>query len=191
MKKRILTSLLMLTFAVAIGFAFVPKATQAKSNTWYKSVMKKRAKKAKLKYYALVDINKDGTKELILCTRKDGKIFQGEKAEIWARVNKKNKKIKKVTDGAGDEFRYYKKGKNLVYYYRASGESHLTIYKLKKGALKAGDQLDYYSPNHDPSGNNDTAVYYINKKSVDEKTFNDSFDKYYSSKTKLKFKKVK
>ena len=77
-------------------------------------------------------------------------------------------------------------------FYRAAGENHLRIFKLKKGKLKTVRTWDWYCSYHyPPHGMNKKAVYMINGKKVSRKKSNKVWNKYYTKSKELTYKKIK
>lgn len=167
MKRRMKMGMLLL-LALLMMLPVTGTKVQAKSK-WYNKV-KKEKKKEGFKCYKLLDINKDGKKELILLSRKG--LITGEvtKIQVWTRHKKTNKLVLNIQDEWGKELRYSKNKKSLVLFYRAAGENHLRIFKLKKGKLKTVKTWDWYCSYHyPPHGMNKKAVYMINGKKVSRK----------------------
>lgn len=148
---------------------------------------KKQYKRKAYKYYKLVDINGDGTEEMIL-TDTDGPFFiMDTKALVLTYSDGKVKAVKAFNSAAG--MKLLVNNNRLVEYWRLSGEEHLNVYALtSKNTLKKKSYIDTYQPHHYAPDNEDTV--YLNKgKACTEKEFNKLWKKYY--KNELTFEKIK
>ena len=148
-------------------------------------------------YYTLVDINHDGTKEVLLSNQKEDKngymnvVDQPTEVLLLANVNGKTKILKRFTYGNLFYFSYRPSQKALGFWTRMSGQTNSKVYTFDGQKLKIKYTLDYYSPNHDEKtdGMNKTDHYYLNNKRVNKKTFTQSFNKYVSDRYMMHFTK--
>ena len=148
MRKNILVSVLLMCILLCMPVKADAKTT---SKNWYKKVLssksatykigKKKYKRSSYKYYKLIDINKDGTKELILSRTKNNFLPYDSSALLLTYYNKKVKAVKSFSYAGGCALGYNSGKKALVFYKRDSGSSSYTAYQLKKGALKGPSPL--------------------------------------------------
>ena len=156
--KKIIATLLSLILLVSISTTTFAKTYTGK--TWYKQVLNsqsgtyrvktinpygkeagyKTKKRSSYKYYKVVDINKDGTNELLLSTSKNG-TFYGNSVLVLTYYKKKVKPLY-----CFEEMRKNAelKGKNLNICHYGSDFANSRSYTLRNGQLKINYRLDYY-----------------------------------------------
>lgn len=185
---------------LSCGFIFSVKS-EAASKHWYKQILEsstgvyrkksngrtKIAYRSELQYYKLLDINKDGKKELLLSDAPDSWIDYTNKVVILAH-HKKKVKVLDIIDGPAGGGRLYYRKKSLVIYDRSAGYSHYSICKLSKGKLKKKVDLKYYQVNH--YGNNDYPVCFKNGKRCSEKTYYKYLSKYHVGRNDITYKRI-
>jgi hypothetical protein len=194
MKSKILGILCILMLVVV----FVPQtnahaASVTKSN-WYKTVLNSQSgsykigsktyKRSKYKYYKLIDINKDGTKELLLSQSSSPRITCDHSVLLLTYYNKKIRAIKAFHSAGGGELLYRGTTKTITHYTRGSDLGQIEVYQLKSGALKKIVKIsnlrqeDY------------TWQAYKNGKKCSRNTLYDYWEKYDDKATSLKYKKI-
>ena len=125
---------------------FVPQhnaqaASVTKSN-WYKTVLNKKTgsykigsktyKRSKYKYYKVMDINKDGTKELFLSTYSGGTRYAQENDSVLLLTYYKNKvKPLKAYRWPAGGYLIYKNSKKTVTYYKRYSDSDVPYLFVK------------------------------------------------------------
>lgn len=200
--KKVFLSSMMVMFMIA-GLC---GCVQAKGS-WENKVLKQRkavytyhGKRYKMKdypYYKVLDINHDGTNELLIANQKQDKggimNTAPKQSHVLLMVNV-NGKVKIVKEFKYENLFYltYKpEVKALGYWSRMSGQTNNVVYTFNGKKLYKKYCLDYYSPNHDEKtdGMNKEDHYYINNKRTSKKAFQSLFHKYISSKNAIHFHK--
>lgn len=189
-----------LFFVLSCGFIFSMKS-EAASKDWYKQILEsntgvyrkksngvtKTAYRSEFHYYKLLDINKDGKKELLLSDAPDSWIDYTNKDVILTHHKKKVKVLDIIDGPAGGGELYYSK-KRLIIFDRLAGYSHYSIYKLYKGKRKKTLDLKYYQANH--YGYSPYPTCFKNGKKCSEKTYYKYLDKYNIGKNDVTYKKI-
>ncbi|MDO5548622.1 MAG: hypothetical protein Q4F79_09065 [Eubacteriales bacterium] len=198
MKSKILGILCMLMLVVV----FVPQnnaqaASVTKSN-WYRTVLNSKSgsykigsktyKRSKYKYYKVLDINKDGTKELFLSTYSGGKHYSQPKDSVLVLTyyKKKIKPLKAYTWPAGGYLIYKSSKKTMTYYKRFSDSEFFDFYQLKKGTLSKNMSLGHTWYTND----NYVDKYYKNGKKSTETTVIKYYNQYRAGGIELKYSKI-
>lgn len=150
-------------------------------NPYGKDVGYKNKKRSSYKYYKVVDINKDGTNELLLSTSKNG-TFYGNSVLVLTYYKKKVKALY-----CFEEMRknVELKGKNLNICHYGSDFANSRSYTLKNGQLKVSYRLDYYR-------NFKTGYsyqYYKNGKRISSDAYEKALKKFWTGK-KVVFNKI-
>ncbi len=148
-------------------------------------------------YYALLDLNHDGIKEVLLSNQREAdngymNVYDHPtEVLLMAKVKGKTKILKRFTYGNLFYFAYRYSQKTLGFWTRISGQTNSKVYTFGGNKLKTKYTLDYYSPYHDEKtdGMNKTDHYYLNNKCVNKKTFTKSFNKYVSELNMMHFMK--
>lgn len=178
---------LVLTALFNFGLSPINVSAKTTSKNWYKKVLKKDSwtytvkkffsyspdkksekitvHKEDFSEYAIIDINKDGTKELLLCDRP-----LGESTILVLTYYKK--KVKPLYLFGGVRGMYYK-GKTITYVNGTSSENTAWAFKLKKGKLK-----EVFKGFHTTSTAWPVPVYEINDKNVSRNKFYKKYNKY-------------
>lgn len=141
--------------ALLLIAVFVPQnsaqaASMTKSN-WYKTVLNSKSgsyrigsktyKRSRYKYYKVLDINKDGTKELLLSKSSDSRLAGSESVLLLTYSGKKVKALKSFQSDGGGELLYRSSTKSLTHYSRGSDFGQIEVYQLKNGILKKAVRL--------------------------------------------------
>lgn len=201
MKKRSLYFMVFVLVLIAVfNFGLSPINVSAKttSKNWYKKVLKKDSwtytvkkfysyspdkKSEKITVhrgdfaeYALLDINKDGTKELLF---RDG---LGESTILILTYYKKKIKPLYVFEYVR-ELHY--KNKSITYVSGTSSENTAWVFKLKKGKLKK-----VFEGFHTTSTAYPVPIYKINDKNVSSNKFYKKYNKYMKNSKSLDMKFV-
>ena len=182
--SKSLFTTVVLVFALAFLFA---GTVQAKDN-WYTKLRK--ANKKTYDFYRGIDLDGDGRYELFLSSKRNGKIMEKNKVQIWTHYKNKNVLLADIRGGNNDSLIFIKRSKKnriLGYYTRMSGVKVLYLYRLKKGKLVLRRVLGYYAPHHYTVKDNKKAVYTINGKKVKKSKWEDQWDKYYESQSRIIF----
>lgn len=206
MKKKLLTILLAIVTLSGIP-QLVPTeaATKISSKNWYKKVLssKKGTYKVKTydgynmgskaeyktkyrknyKYYKVIDINKDGVKELILANTKKGTFYKGS---ILVLTCSKGKVKAQYCFDEAKGIRIKNKMLHMQHY--GSDFTAIRSYKVSKGNLANASFLKYY---YDRSGNSAVQKYYYNGKRISFDTYQKMVDKYWNGGTDITFSKIK
>lgn len=149
-----------LAFILLISMSTTTFAKTYTGKNWYKQVIKsqsgtyrvktinpygkeagyKTKKRSSYKYYKVLDVNKDGTNELLLSTSKNG-TFYGNSVLVLTYYKKKVKPLY-----CFEEMRknVELKGKNLNICHYGSDFANSRRYALKNGQLKVKYRLDCY-----------------------------------------------
>lgn len=197
--KRITATFLSLILLFSLNTATFAKTYTGKN--WYKQVLSsqkgtyrvktinlygkdigyKNKKRSSYKYYKVVDINKDGTNELLLSTSKNG-TFYGNSVLVLTYYKKKVKALY-----CFEEMRknVELKGKNLNICHYGSDFANSRSYTLKNGQLKVSYRLDYYR-------NFKTGYsyqYYKNGKRISSDAYEKALKKFWTGK-KIVFNKI-
>lgn len=192
------TKLLGILFAVMLFFVIAPTqnahaASVTKSN-WYKTVLNSKTAKYKVgtktykrssfKYYKLVDINQDGTKELLLSTTAKSYVAYNQKVLLLTYYKGKVKPLKVFTSDGGEELLYRKGKLALTQYTRLSDTAQIEVYKLKDGKLtKTVTVTNAKQEDNSWQG-------YKNGRQCSDGTVAYYWDKYYDQSTLLKYSKI-
>ena len=150
------------------------------SDDWYKTVLEDDAYRQEYSWYALADINLDGTDELFLSTTKDHFITDEDKVCLLTYDNGEVKKLKEIGGAAGEYFHVNQSDASLTYYSRLSGEGDIVLNKLEAGELKEIATANYYAQHHYPERDTDEDVYLMNGKETNEEEYNSFFEQYAS-----------
>ena len=150
MKKTLRLFVLLIAL---ISLSGVPVQAKTTAKNWYKKELKKTSGKYKYKkktykrrnfsHYAVVDINKDGTKELVLSNVGGSHLFDGNKAIVLTYYKKKVKPLLVVKSNRNISLSVNKKTKTLAVIRPGSSEVITQVYKLKSGALKTVKKLEW------------------------------------------------
>lgn len=194
MKRKLLG-----VFCVLLMLAiFVPQhnaqaASVTKSN-WYKTVLNTKSgsykigsktyKRSKYKYYALVDINRDGTKELLLSQSSNSRLAGTESVLLLTYSNKKVKALKCLQSDGGGELLYRSSTKSLTHYTRGSDFGRIEVYQLKSGALKKAVRISNMRQD------NYQWQAYKNGKKCSRSTLYAYWGKYYDKATLIRYKRI-
>ena len=190
MKKRSLyfmVFVLVLTAVFNFGLSPINVSAKTTSKNWYKKVLKKdnwsytvkdfyaystdkRSEKITVykedfPEYALLDINKDGTKELLL----RGGAYYSPKILVLAYYKKKVRPLYMFYAVRG----MYYKGKTITYMSGGSSSNTVCTFKLKKGKLK-----EIFNGFHTTSTAYPIPIYQINNKNVSRNKFYKKYNKY-------------
>lgn len=135
------------------------QAKNMNKNNWYKKVLKKKKGSYKVRcwnygntyaykkiktnvseysYYKVADINKDGTKELMLSTNSMGRGYQSRVLVLAYRKGK----VKPLMAFESVRNGLFLRGKRLYVQVGGSTESIITGYKIKKGKVKQFVKLE-------------------------------------------------
>lgn len=197
--KKIIAAVLSLILFISMSTTTFAKTYTGKN--WYKQVLKsqsgtyrvktinpygketgyKNKKRSSYKYYKVVDINKDGTNELLLSTSKNG-TFYGNSVLVFTYYKKKVKPLY-----CFEEMRknVELKGKNLNICHYGSDFANSRSYTLKNGQLKINYRLDYYRN----AKTGYTYRYYKNGKKVSYDAYKKAVKSFWTGK-KLTFTKI-
>jgi len=208
MKKRLFTGLAVGIMAIAMVGCSGQKAaepakgeaevtTQAEAATqaeevaedWYKTVLEDESTKAQYPYYALADINLDGTDELFLSTTEEGFIGDDQKACVMAYDNGEVKTLQEIGGAAGDYWVYGQSDATLAHFSRMAGEGHIVLYNLENGELKEIGTADYYGPHHYSEKDNAEDLYMVDGKEVSREEGEGYFEQYGSKDGAITFEK--
>lgn len=189
MKKRIARFIFpIFALALSLNLGLTPVNVSAKTtskNWWYKKVIKKKTwtysvkkfhayssksekitvRKKDFYEYTLLDINKDGIKEMFL---RGGDVYF---PNILVLTYYK-KKVKPLYVFGGVRGMYYK-GKTITYVNGTSSENTAWAFKLKKGKLK-----EVFNGFHTTSSVYPVPIYQINDKNVSRNKFYKKYNKY-------------
>lgn len=206
MKKKWIIILFAITALFGMTHLVPTKAaTKTTSKNWYKKVLssKKGTYKVKTydahnmsskvkyttkyrknyKYYKVIDINKDGVKELILTNTKKGTFYKGSILVLTY------SKGKAKAQYCFDEARGIRiKNKMLHMNHYGSDFTAIRSYKVSKGNLANTSFLKYY---YDRSGNSAVQKYYHNSKRISFDTYQKMVDKHWNDGTDITFSKIK
>ena len=182
------------------------QAKKMNKNNWYKKVLKKKKGSYKVRcwnyqysyayktirtnvssysYYKTVDINKDGTKELLLSTSSTGR---GMDSRVLVLTFRKGK-VKPLM--AFEELRngLFLRGKKLYAQVGGSTESIITGYKIKKGKAKQFVKLERLR--RWPGGSLDeVTTYWKNGGQITETQYNAECMKSIAYRTALSFTRI-
>lgn len=171
-------------------------ATKTTSKNWYKKVLSSKkgiykvktydaynaSSKAKYKtkyrknykYYKAIDINKDGTKELILSNTEKGTYYKGKVKPQYC----------------FDESRGIRtKNHKLNSYSAGSDYAVIRSYKIRKGNLANAVFLKFFN---DRSGNHGAVQkYYKNNKRISKEIYEKEIKKHWNGGTDITFSKIK
>lgn len=201
MKKTKRITAILLSFILLISMSTTAFAKTYTGKNWYKQVLNKQSgtyrvktinqygkeagyktkKRSSYKYYKVVDINKDGTKELLLSTSKNG-TFYGNSVLVLTYYKKKVKPLY-----CFEEMRKNAeiKGTKLNVCHYGSDFANSRSYTLKNGQLKVSSRLDYYR-------NSQTGYayrYYKNGKKISYGTYKKAVKSFWTGK-KITFTKI-
>lgn len=196
MKKRvkILGILCMLMLVTVLIPQTKAQAASVTKSNWYKTVLNSKSgsykigsktyKRSKYKYYKLVDINKDGTKELLLSQAPNSRISSEYSVLLLTYYNKKIRAVKAFRSAGGGELLCRGTTKTITHYTRGSDFGQIEVYQLKKGVLKKtvkilNQRQDDY-----------TWQAYKNGKKCARDTLYNYWGKYYDKATLLKYKRI-
>lgn len=168
------------------------QAVAMNKNNWYKKVVTHQAnttfKKGSKTYYlndyisyAAVDINQDGTKELLLGTGENGSLYDDKTVLVLRYYKGKPTVLKEVKWFAGGYVNRYKKSaKRLCVWTRGSAMGRTDVYKI--GTTSLNRTLRLTNMRHDMTWKKT-----INGKACSEKKFNKYWKKYYTNTTKITY----
>lgn len=193
MKKYLqVTILLALLLIISI-----PVDAKTTSNNWYKKVLnnksavykngKKKYKRKSYKYYNLFDINKDGTKELVLSKTKGGFIPGDGSALLLTYYKKKIKVVKSFAFDGGCSLGRNSSNKTIVFFNRDSGSASYTAYSLIRGSLKQKENTTYKRLLYNTYPYYDY-VYKVNGKKVSQNNWSSYSKKLYGK--EISYKKI-
>ena len=171
-----------------------PVQAMNKSN-WYKTVLSTRNQvycvkywannnrtawinRSRFRYYKTIDINNDGTKELLLSTTKSNFIAWGDQVMLLSYQNGKVVPLGLIETATGVKLSC--KGSYLCYYHRTAGSNGYDIYKFSKGKLKR--ILSLGDDNYTIKNGKQIMTYRKNGKKCSEKTYKKYLKKYASGK---------
>lgn len=201
MKKTRRITAILLSFILLISMSTTAFAKTYTGKNWYKQVLNKQSgtyrvktinqygkeagyktkKRSSYKYYKVVDINKDGTNELLLSTSKNG-TFYGNSVLVLTYYKKKVKplycfeEMRKNAEIKGTKL-------NICHY--GSDFANSRSYTLKNGQLKVSSRLDYYR-------NSQTGYayrYYKNGKKISYNAYKKAVKSFWTGK-KITFTKI-
>ena len=151
--------------------------TQADEN-WYQAVLDEQASNGDYQYYALHDINLDGTDELFLSTTEDHFIGDDQRACVMAFVDGQPKVLQEIGGNAGEYWVVNQSDATLTYFSRLSGEGHLVLSKLENGELVQVSTADSYGPHHYTEKDNDEQIFFIDGKEASQEDYDSYFEQY-------------
>lgn len=184
-------------------FSQVKKGTEIGA-VWYKKVLKTKSKdyivryqygrsvkrkKVNIKdypYYTVVDLDRDGIKELILHT--DFRSSWDENSILL--MTYYNNEVKPLLHfgGCGARGHFYLTGKNIAMVSSGSDGAYSVYFTVKKGKLVKVHDMEYL---RDKSSIPYRSYYYVNGRSVSEATYNQTVRRYFPSTLKdMKFQKI-
>ena len=187
----------LLLIAVFVPQSNAQAASVPKSN-WYKTVLNKKTgsykigsktyKRSKYKYYKVMDINKDGTKELFLSTYSGGTRYAQENDSVLLLTYYKNKvkPLKAYRWPAGGYLIYKNSKKTVTYYKRYSDSEYFDFYQLKTGTLKKVMGLGHTYYTNDNYANK----YYMNGKRTTKKTVMKYYNLYRTGGSAIKYSRI-
>lgn len=207
MKKKLLTILLAtVTLFGMTQLVPIKAATKTTRKNWYKKVLSSKkgtykvktydaynaSRKAKYKtkyrknykYYKALDINKDGTKELILSNTKKGTYYKGS-ILVLTYYKGKVKPQYCFDESRGIRIKNHK----LNSYSAGSDYAVIRSYKIRKGNLTNAVFLKFFN---DRSGNHGAVQkYYKNNKRISKNTYEKEANKCWNGGTDITFNKIK
>ena len=131
------------------------------------------------KYYKVIDINKDGTKELILSNTKKGLFYKGS---ILVLTYYKGKVRPQYCFDEARGIRIKNKKFSMCHY--GSDFTAIRSYTISKGNLKKAVFLKYFNDRA-------TQKYYKNNKRISQSTYRKEVNKYWNGGTDITFTKIK
>ena len=183
----------LLLIAVFVPQSNAQAASVTKSN-WYKTVLNKKTgsykigsktyKRSKYKYYELVDINRDGTKELLLSQSSDSFLAGTESVLLLSYSNKRVKALKCFRSAGGGELLYRNATKSLTHYTRLSDLGQIEVYQLKSGTLKKAVRITNMRQD------NYQWQAYKNGKKCSRNTLYSYWDKYYDRASLITYRRI-
>lgn len=137
-------------------------------------ILKKKVRRADFSYYATVDLNNDGVKELILATDRNNDLWRDNRVLLLTYYDHK---VKPLICFEGYGYR----GRQTIYKDKlkldnSGSDFGYSLYvTVSKGKLKVLQQIEYYRiKNKIPYYNK----YYVNGRKVTENTYKKAFNKY-------------
>lgn len=182
------------------------QAKKMNKKNWYKKVLKRQKGSYKVRcwnyqysyayktirtnvssysYYKVADINKDGTKELLLSTNSTGRGFESRVLVLTFRKGKVKPLI------AFEELRngLFLRGKKMYAQVGGSTESIITGYKVNKGKVRQFVKLERLR--RWPNGSSDTVTtYWKNGAQITETQYNAECMKSVAYRTPLEFTRI-
>ena len=184
-----------------LSFMTNPVYAMNKSN-WYKTVLNTKnqiyhvkcwgainrtewVNRNKFHYYKIIDINKDGTKELLLSTMGTSSIVWRDQVLLLSYQNGKVVPVGLIAPATVVELSC--KGEYLCYYKRMAGFNGHDIYKFSNGKLKKVVSLNY--DNYTIKNGKQTITYRKNEKKCSEKIYKKYLKKYALGR-KISYKRI-
>ncbi len=152
-----------------------------------------KAKLKKFKHKTYIDLDEDGTKEVILTfygegesvddfSAEDGFICDEYPAIILTYHDKKVKILGKFAPAGGGRLLYLEVEHYLIAYDRCSGEEHIQVYQLFNGEFTEKLTMDHYQPHHyDLDSEKD--FYFMNGQKIKKSEFESTWNHYYGDAT--------
>ncbi len=148
--------------------------------------------KVKLKRFehkTYIDLNEDGTKELILTFAGEGQSaddfivengFIGEEnpAIVLTYHNKEVKILGKYVPYGGGCLKYVEDEHCFTVFDRLAGEGHIKVYQISNGEFKEKLSMDHYQPYHYDL-DSEKEFYFMNGKEINKSDFYKNWNHYY------------
>ena len=164
-------------------------AKKGQTGDWTKAALEQY--KGQYSYYKTLDINGDGTQELLLSTE-SGDFFTGDaKVMLLAQVDGEIKEVQDLSYAGGTQVYFNEDEHRLTWMTRLSGERQEYVYEYANGELKEEFKIEYYAQNHNPNVDTNQDTYYINGDETNEAEFNKIVNKYAAEGTALTLEEMK
>ena len=178
--------------AVEVGAVWYKKVLQSRNASYdvraqfNQNVQKRKVNRRDFPYYQVVDINKDGIKELIL--HSDLGSFYDENNILLLTYYKDKVKPLLYTGGSGKRGAFYISGKNLVVKMGGSDFSYLGYFSIKNGKLAVTRQLEHDVKKSSLKYRN---IYYFNRRKITSKKYDSLIKKYsVNERKKIAFQRI-
>lgn len=149
MKKQLTITTKAISFLLALVLLFSVNITNVSARsirkTWYKSIVSGHARyvtcdgtsyyTGNYSHFKVIDVNRDGTKELLLSTTSSAYLGSGEDALLLTYYKGEIRGMKHFGGDTGETLYYQKRTKSFVHYENQSGRNHLEIFRMSKGRL--------------------------------------------------------
>lgn len=140
-------------------------------------------------YYKLIDINKDGIKELILSTTENYYYSSKDSLLILTYNNNKILPLININSAGGGYLTY--KGKYICHYHRIADYDWYDIYELKSGNLKLIGNLSKFDGFFSTGGKlTRKEIFYKNDVKCSESIYNAYLKKYYAGGKKISYSNI-